>query len=41
MTITEQTFRMMLMQVADGNNGTTAALAKDLLKQQPTKIKLV
>lgn len=40
MQINKQTFFMMLAQVSDGNNRTTANLAKEILKADPGKIKL-
>lgn len=40
MQISKQTFMMLLAQVSDGNNATTANLAKQILKADPAKIKL-
>lgn len=41
MEIRKQVFLMMLHQVSDGNNLATANLAKELLKADPKKVKLV
>ncbi len=41
MDVSRQVFLMMLHQVADGNNGATANLAKSILKEEPKKVKLV
>lgn len=41
MEISKQVFQMMLHQVSDGSNRATATLAKELLKLDPKKVKLV